>query len=251
MVSFEENITNTSLIHVSSRDKKFQTGVYALSQDARATAKQKGRGRRVLNELRQIILNPIPGVVVYLLEHDIFEWKVFIEGPGDTPYGGHIWPLGVIFGDGYPAEPPLLRFSTIPYHMNVSEDGIVCISIVTTQYVQTVAVSDILWAICDMFRNPQERLAVQIEKLWDYREFQEEYIWKAEESGENTNDDMETELIAVKITDDPKFLVTAGPAPPPVAFRDPDPLAPPEPVRLYDDTAKFLVDLGESEILMD
>jgi hypothetical protein len=108
-----------------------------------------------------------------------------------------------------------------------------------------------LYAISDMFQNPQERLAVQIEKLWDYREFQEEYVRKAEESAENANADMDTELIGVKIVDAPEFVVTAGPAPPSVASRVPDPLPHAEPKRFYDDAAKLLVGLGESEILMD
>jgi ubiquitin-protein ligase len=69
---------------------KFQTGSYALSQDAKATAKQEGRGRRVLNEILRILQEPIDCIEVYLQAATIFEWKTFIHAPTNTPYGNHI-----------------------------------------------------------------------------------------------------------------------------------------------------------------
>jgi ubiquitin-protein ligase len=206
-VKFEDHIDNTSLIHITRARMTFQTGARALAVEGRARVKQGDRGRRVLDEMLKIMRAPIAGVEVYMQEGNIFEWKTFIEGPRDTVYGRHIWPLTLIFGEGYPGEPPLLRFSVIPYHMNVSEDGIVCIDSVTTRYVRELSVRNILEAVVLMFREPQPRLAVQIEKFWNHRHCLDEYEEAARVSGEETNNDMKTWLTGVKIEDDKTFVI--------------------------------------------
>jgi ubiquitin-protein ligase len=254
MVVFENSssIENTSLAHVSDQSGNLQTGAYALSQDDKAEFKQQGRGRRVLDEIRQIILNPIPGVLVHLLEHDIFEWKVFFEGPDGTPYGDHIWPLTVIFGDGYPAEPPLLRFSRIPYHMNVSEDGIVCIDIVATRYTRKVSVRQLLSAVRVMFLRPQKHWAVQIEKLMDYRHCPDEYKRKAEESGRGMSNDMGEVTFGVNIRRDPSVSDPPGRKPDSIDDLGPEDYGSDisQPERLFRDRgAALLVPEGDDEVI--
>jgi ubiquitin-protein ligase len=79
----------------------------------------------------QTLQNPINCAKVYRQGTASLK-RVFPEGPAGIPSGGHIWPLAIIFGDKYPVDPSLLRFSVIPSHMNVSSDGIVCLDFVTT-----------------------------------------------------------------------------------------------------------------------
>jgi ubiquitin-protein ligase len=66
--------------------------------------------RRVVDEMLALVGNPLPFVEVH-----IFEWKFYVQPPAGTPDSGKISPLAAIFGDGYPAEPPLLCFTVILY----------------------------------------------------------------------------------------------------------------------------------------
>jgi ubiquitin-protein ligase/uncharacterized protein YegL len=248
--AFEGTIENTSLLHVTRGNLRFQTPAHALSQEARASVKHMGRGRRVLDELRQIVLDPIPCVEVYIQQSDIFEWRALIEGPDGTPYGGHIWPLTLIFGDQYPAEAPLLRFSVIPYHMNVSEDGIVCIGI-TNPYTQTVSVRNILSAVRVMFQNPQALLAVQIEKRWNYNNCREEYDTTVAESAGEPNLGMRSWFIGAEVLDDPHFAEAHGAVPPPVI---PDVRLPayptiPDVMRIFDGEGSLIAGIDPDDIL--
>jgi ubiquitin-protein ligase len=250
-IVFDAVIENTSLIHVTRVHQRLQTARFALSQDAKAGRRQEGRGRRVLDELLAFTRNPVPGIEIYLQAHTIFEWKVYIQPPDGTPYGTAIWPLTILFGNQYPAEPPLLRFSTIPYHLNVSEDGIVCLDIVTCAYLQTLTVREILVGVRRMFQTPQPQLAVQIEKLLNSMCAKPEYRAAAAASVALTVDNMATWLLGVKVEDDPSFA-PAGPRPPPPPEPEPEPVIdyPADvPVRLFAANGDLLVPVGDDDVI--
>jgi ubiquitin-protein ligase len=134
---------------------------------------------------------------VYVQEESISEWNVFIEGQG--LYRGRWWPLTVGFGPEYPQKPPSLRFSIVPYHMNVSEDGRVCIKEVTTAYTRMTVVREILVAVRDLFTNPQPAFAVQIEKWWNARRAPVEYEAAAAQSCEDAYSTLEDALRGIEI----------------------------------------------------
>jgi ubiquitin-conjugating enzyme E2 D/E len=74
--------------------------------------------------------NPITslGVTVGLTNpNNIFQWKITMIGPQDTPYGGGLFFLEANFPDDYPKNGPKVRFLTKIFHCNVFNWGI-CIS---------------------------------------------------------------------------------------------------------------------------
>jgi len=60
---------------------------------------------------------------------DIFNWKVIIYGPIDTPYEGGIFKARMEFSRDYPTRAPKFRFESKITHPNIYVDGKVCISI--------------------------------------------------------------------------------------------------------------------------
>jgi len=83
------------------------------------------------NTLKNVLMDPVEGFTVELVdESNMFEWKVFIEGPKDTLYEGGIFQLNMKFPADFPMSPPELRFMSDFWHPNVYRDtGLVCISI--------------------------------------------------------------------------------------------------------------------------
>ena len=94
-------------------------------------SKQKLRAMKLLKqEFDNLQNNPITslGVTVGLPDkNNIFEWKISLLGPQDTPYAGGIFILQANFPEGYPEQGPKIKFQTKIFHCNVFDWGI-CIS---------------------------------------------------------------------------------------------------------------------------
>jgi len=87
---------------------------------------------KINNDLKEILHSEssVEGVFVELIDKsNVFEWRVWLEGPHDTPYHNGIFKCKLSFPQTYPMEPPTLVFETQIWHPNVYEDGKVCISI--------------------------------------------------------------------------------------------------------------------------
>jgi ubiquitin-protein ligase len=174
-----------------------------------------GRNRRILDELANVSLNADPDLGVYVVGTDIGEWKTYIKGPRDTPYSRRWWALTVTFPATYPDEPPLFRFDqrSIPWHMNVSLDGLVCLDILSDMYKPSTTVLSMLLAVRSMFERALPLYAVSIEKLDRFFSDQDGYIKIASDVGPEVHPTKEEWLKGVRIIDDPKYeIVPPAPA---------------------------------------
>jgi len=88
---------------------------------------------RIQNDLRSLKKTPLDGVYVELQDDsNMFEWKIWFEGPKDTPFSCGIYEAKMKFPENYPESPPELAISSEFWHPNVYEDGKLCISILHT-----------------------------------------------------------------------------------------------------------------------
>ena len=85
---------------------------------------------RTINKLKEEFMdinnNPILniGATVGLPdENNLFEWRLSIIGPRDTPYNGGLFYLTLKFPENYPSYPPKVTFDTPIYHINVASIG--------------------------------------------------------------------------------------------------------------------------------
>ena len=85
---------------------------------------------RTINKLKEeymdIIYNPILNIVATVGlpdENNLFEWRLSIIGPRDTPYNGGLFYLTLKFPENYPSYPPKVTFDTPIYHINVASIG--------------------------------------------------------------------------------------------------------------------------------
>jgi len=86
--------------------------------------------RLLMNNFKQLQQDPIEGFAVEIDDENIYNWKVWVEGPTETFYEGGIFEMQLQFPSDYPMSPPKLRFISDFWHPNVySNNGLVCISI--------------------------------------------------------------------------------------------------------------------------
>lgn len=88
-----------------------------------------------------------PCVKIYTLKANLDRWKVFIKGPEGTPYNGKWWYLFITFPDLYPVQPPNFKFISVPYHINVSSDGTLCLNFSDKDYNSSKHVVDVIQEI--------------------------------------------------------------------------------------------------------
>src|SRR3990167_1144059 len=79
-----------------------------------------GRGiRRLMHDLQEIKLNPLPSITAEPLERDLFEWHTNMVGPEGNPYSGVVFHIIMQFPHTYPFNPPKLYFCSFLKHDHV------------------------------------------------------------------------------------------------------------------------------------
>jgi ubiquitin-protein ligase len=117
--------------------------------------------------------------MIYPQRSNLDLWRVFIKGCDGTPYANRWWYMFVRFPETYPVMPPVFRFISVPFHMNVSEDGRVCLNMLERGYMSVTPVVELLQNIKQLFLIPDETTPLQPAKLALYKADRAEYQRKA------------------------------------------------------------------------
>ncbi|OHT11426.1 hypothetical protein TRFO_19161 [Tritrichomonas foetus] len=178
------------------------------------------RHRRILRELHATaeVMDSAnmkrydPDMKIFTHQSNLDRWRVFIKGSVCTPYENKWWYLMVTFPDLYPVMPPVIRFITIPYHLNVSSEGRICLNSVEKAYISSKHVVDILQEIKELFLMPDETTPIRNELFDIFHNNREEYNRLATESSERiAKDDYQEYIKSYKIHDAPDdFKVQLG-----------------------------------------
>lgn len=177
------------------------------------------RDRRIMKELRSAAKvmdihsdNFDEDLKIYPFESKIDRWLVLIKAPITTLYENKWFSMLVEFPDSYPYIAPIFQFITIPYHLNISSEGRICLDSVEKGYLQTSSVIDIIQnEIKAMFIEPKENSAIQLDVLNCYKYEREKYIGLAKQSAaqfgkNNFTDFLNSVSINDKVDSDFKIL---------------------------------------------
>jgi ubiquitin-conjugating enzyme E2 D/E len=85
---------------------------------------------------------------------DPTQWVASIVGPQGTPYEGGVFFLSVDFPGDYPFKPPIIKFLTKIYHMNVGEDGTIQLDILADNWSTALTVAKVLMSIRSLLHEP-------------------------------------------------------------------------------------------------
>jgi len=133
---------------------------------------------------------PVEGVFVELADDsNLFEWKIWVEGPPDTPYAKGIFQMLMSFPPDFPMSPPELKVISTFYHPNVyPENGVVCISILhppgedemsgesaSERWLPTQTVPTILMSVISLFCDPNFSSPANVDAGVEWRNTPDKY----------------------------------------------------------------------------
>jgi len=162
------------------------------------------------NMLKKINTEPVEGVAAELIdESDLFEWRVWMEGPKETPYEGGIFQLVMKFPPDYPMSPPELKFVSDFWHPNVyKETGIVCISILHPpvedemsgelpgeRWLPTQTVSTILLSVISLLSAPNFSSPANVDASVEWRKNPEVFKIRCNKLVEKANREKATHIV--------------------------------------------------------
>ncbi|KAK4436820.1 Ubiquitin-conjugating enzyme E2 27 [Sesamum alatum] len=99
-----------------------------------------------------------------------------IPGPIGTPYEGGTFKIDITLPDGYPFEPPKMKFATKVWHPNISsQSGAICLDILKDQWSPALTLKTALLSIQALLSapepdDPQDAVVAQ-QYLRDYQTF--------------------------------------------------------------------------------
>ena len=127
--------------------------------------------KRILIELKKLnsALKTDKSIKVYPIESNIRYWKVLIEGPETSLYENYWWYLLVQFPNGYPINAPEFRFITVPYHINISDEGKICLNLLDKDYLSTYSIYELIISIKTLLLYPNPLSPMDAEKISIYK----------------------------------------------------------------------------------
>jgi ubiquitin-protein ligase len=89
---------------------------------------------RILGELKSIISHISPYITVYVKYQRTGTIRAFFFGPPGSPSANRFWSVYITFPKVYPSRPPMLRFTNVPHHLDLSPEGGVLFTIIESEY---------------------------------------------------------------------------------------------------------------------
>ena len=111
--------------------------------------------KRLSKEMNDLNTAPIEGISMDIVQDQITNWNVHIQGPAGSPYEGGKFTVNIDFSDNYPFKCPKVQFVTKIYHPNVKTDtGEICAQALQNSWVPTLNAQYIIKMLMELIEHP-------------------------------------------------------------------------------------------------
>lgn len=111
---------------------------------------------------------------------DIRSWQGHLTGPKGSPYEDGVFFLDIKFPTEYPFKPPKIKFQTKIYHMNINDQGDLCLPILKEDWSPAFSIMKVCEQLLDLLKNPNVHDPLVTEIALQYSDKREEHDKKAE-----------------------------------------------------------------------
>jgi ubiquitin-protein ligase len=97
----------------------------------------------------------------------------------------------VTFSIGYPREPPGFRYISVPFHVNISDAGRICLNLLEKEYTQACVVFELLISVRTLLECPNYDDPIDLDRKQLSVENPEAFKTRAERSCRNAKRSIE------------------------------------------------------------
>lgn len=108
------------------------------------------------------------GIKIEIVDNNIYNWLITMNGPKDSPYEDGIFKLSLDLPSNYPFSPPLINFITKIYHCNINGSGGICLDILKNQWSPALTINKVIISIISLLNdpNPHDPLVADIADIY-------------------------------------------------------------------------------------
>jgi ubiquitin-protein ligase len=147
---------------------------------------------------------------IYPVADHLDRWRVFLKGRLGTPYASKWWYLTVTFPPDYPERPPVVRFISVPYHINISSEGQICLPFLSTGYRPNARVVELIQEMRGPLLMPDKDSPVQLVAFDLFKKNRSAYNRKAMQSCSDAKNSPEEWLAGLEVSDNPPGSFSLG-----------------------------------------
>eukprot|EP00933_Yihiella_yeosuensis_P053255 TRINITY_DN51446_c0_g1_i1.p2 TRINITY_DN51446_c0_g1~~TRINITY_DN51446_c0_g1_i1.p2 ORF type:complete len:150 (+),score=39.07 TRINITY_DN51446_c0_g1_i1:101-550(+) len=111
--------------------------------------------KRIEKETQKLAAEPPPGVDARPDDANYRYFHIKMGGPDGTPYEGGNYQLELFLPEGYPMEPPKVRFLTKIYHPNIDKLGRICLDVLKDKWSPALQIRTVLLSIQALLSAPE------------------------------------------------------------------------------------------------
>eukprot|EP01028_Stygiella_incarcerata_P013056 TRINITY_DN81112_c0_g1_i1.p1 TRINITY_DN81112_c0_g1~~TRINITY_DN81112_c0_g1_i1.p1 ORF type:complete len:201 (-),score=54.32 TRINITY_DN81112_c0_g1_i1:121-723(-) len=135
--------------------------------------------KRIMKELRDLIKDPVDGILVRTCEDRISEIEADIMGPEGTPFEGGKFKMKLYLESDFPQAPPRGVFITRIFHPNISAAGDICVNTLKKDWSPDLGIKHILMVVRCLLIAPNPESALNEEAGMMLLENYDEYFDRA------------------------------------------------------------------------
>mmetsp|Transcript_46828 Transcript_46828/g.101795 ORF Transcript_46828/g.101795 Transcript_46828/m.101795 type:complete len:152 (+) Transcript_46828:26-481(+) len=111
--------------------------------------------KRIEKETQKLETDPPPGVNASPFPENYRHFHIQLHGPEGTPYQSGKYELELFLPEGYPMEPPKVRFLTKIYHPNIDKLGRICLDVLKDKWSPALQIRTVLLSIQALLSSPE------------------------------------------------------------------------------------------------
>jgi len=113
--------------------------------------------KRLHREIADVKKEDLGAITLVPTEDNLFLWKGTIPGPEGSVYEGGVFHVDVILAVDYPFSAPKVVFKTRIYHMNISDQGNICIDILKHNWSPALSLFKVMLSLSSLLTDPNPK----------------------------------------------------------------------------------------------